>query len=204
MRIGTIKGMQYLSHLFDSFYIQRDYNRDFETISRLKKWADENGKELYLLANSGCMSFCSCQTFHDNLVAHNSGVEKQHNIKDFMPHACWNYLKNKDNWVSLLQNTWIRPEDIHHYEAYFHTIKLATRMHHLPGLVIDSYVRERYFGNFLDLCEPGFGPALAPYVIDNSKFPKDWFEKTSQCKKNCESCTYCSEVLDQVLVCTNG
>ena len=202
MRIGTIKGMEYMAHLFDSFYIQRDYNRDFERIKRLKAWADDNNKSLYLLANSGCMRFCSGQTFHDNMVAHNSGIENCLNLTGFSPHACWNFLKKKENWVSILQNTWIRPEDICHYEPYFSTIKLATRMHRLPALVIDSYVRGRYFGNLLDLFEPGFGPLLAPYVIDNSRFPADWFTHTAACNKNCETCSYCSKVLKQVLICT--
>ncbi len=204
MRTGTVKGMQYMAHLFDSFYVQRDYNRDMERIGELREWADKNKKGLYLLANSGCMSFCSCQTFHDNMVAHNSDIEKQQNLKGFQPHACWNYLKNEENWVSLLQNTWIRPEDIHHYEKYFDVVKLATRMHCLPGMVIDSYVRGRYFGNLLDLFEPGFGPALAPYVLDNSKFPSDWFEKTTACDKKCEKCGYCQQVLEKVLVNSEG
>ncbi len=200
MRIGTVKGMQYLAELFDSFYIQRDYNRDFSRIAELKEWADANGKKLCLLANSGCMRFCSGQTFHDNMVAHGNGIESQKNIEDFMPYACWQFLKDKQNWVSLLQNTWVRPEDTAHYEPYFDTVKLATRMHRLPGLVIDSYTRGRYYGNLLDLFEPGYGPALAPYVVDNARFPEDWFERTSSCGGKCTQCGYCAEVLERVLV----
>ena len=44
MRIGTVKGMSYLAHLFDSYYIQRDYNRDFTRIKELKEWADKTIK----------------------------------------------------------------------------------------------------------------------------------------------------------------
>lgn len=199
MRIGTIKGMEYAKHLFDSFYVCRDYNRDFGRIRELKAWADENGKELYLLANSGCMRECSFQTFHDNLVAHNEEVMKARNVKGFLPYACWNYLKNKKNWVSVLQNTWIRPEDVHHYESYFSMMKLATRMHTHPIMVIDAYAKGEYRGNLLDLFEPGFGPAFAPYVIDNDRFPDDWFERTSSCSKNCDSCNYCQTVLKKVM-----
>ena len=100
----------------------------------------------------------------------------------------------------LLQNTWIRPEDIHHYEDLFDTVKLATRMHSLPGMVIDAYVRRQFFGNTLDLFEPGFGRALAPYIINNGAFPEDWFQKTTSCRKACESCGYCKEVLGKVLL----
>lgn len=204
MRIGSVKGMQYVSHLFDSFYIQRDYNRDFDKIHELKDWADSNGKKLLLLANSGCMSFCSGQTFHDNLVAHEKEIAETINIPNWTPHVCWNYYKDKANWVSVLQNTWIRPEDIYHYDEYFPVVKLGTRMHALPAMVIQAYVRRKYLGNLLDLFEPGYGPAFAPYVLDNSKFPEDWFETTSSCNKKCHECSYCENILKKVLVNTEG
>lgn len=200
MRIGTVKGMEYAKHLFDSFYICRDFNRDFDRIRELKTWADAHDKGLYILANSGCMRECSFQTFHDNLVAHNEEVMKSRNIKGFLPYACWNYLKDGSNWVSVLQNTWIRPEDVCHYEPYVSMMKLATRMHTLPRMVIDAYAKAEFRGNLLDLLEPGFGPAFAPFVLDNDKFPEDWFEKTSSCNKKCEQCNYCKSVLGQVLV----
>lgn len=200
MKIGTVKGMQYVAHLFDSFYIQRDYNRDLDRIKTLRSWADANGKKLYILANSGCLAFCSCQTFHDNTVAHSGGIAAKRNVENIYPHICWSHLRTPENWVYLLQNTWIRPEDIANYEPYADGVKLATRMHALPALVVDSYVRQRYSGNLLDLFEPGFGPALAPFVIDNSRFPADWFEKTAACDKNCHLCGYCDGVLQQVLV----
>ena len=199
MRIGTVKGMEYAKHLFDSFYICRDFNRDFGRIKELKSWADTNGKGLYILANSGCMRECSFQTFHDNLVAHNEDVMKNRNIKGFLPYACWNYIKDGKNWASVLQNTWIRPEDVYHYEPYVSMMKLATRMHTLPRMVIDAYAKAEFRGNLLDLLEPGFGPAFAPFVLDNDKFPKDWFEKTSSCNKNCEQCNYCKSVLGKVI-----
>ena len=200
MRIGTVKGLDYAKHLFDSFYICRDFNRDLDRIKELQAWADANGKGLYLLANSGCLRDCSFQTFHDNLVAHHSEAAHNRNIRGFLPYACWNYLREPENWVSILQNTWIRPEDLHHYEPYFPMVKLATRMHQLPLMVIDAYAKGKFYGNLLDLFEPGFGPALAPYILDNRKFPSDWFEKTTSCKKNCHECTYCQGVLEQLLL----
>ena len=72
-------------------------------------------------------------------------------------------------------------------------------MHTLPRMVIDAYAKAEYRGNLLDLFEPGFGPALAPYVMDNDKFPEDWFEKTSHCNKKCEQCNYCQSILRQVM-----
>jgi len=200
MRIGTVKGMQYLSDLFDSFCVQRDYNRNLAHLSSLKEWADANGKKLILLANSGCFINCSGQSFHDNLVSHEAEVCEVNNLKDFTPYVCWRALKDRKNWPMLLQNTWIRPEDLHHYEGLFDTVKLATRMHTLPGMVIDAYARGVFYGNTLDLFEPGFGRAIAPYVMLNGLFPEDWFERTSQCDKNCHKCGYCAGVLEKVLM----
>ena len=78
-------------------------------------------------------------------------------------------------------------------------MKLATRMHVLPKMVVDAYAKSEFRGNLLDLLEPGFGPALAPYVLDNDKFPADWFEQTSRCNKKCEQCHYCKSVLQQIM-----
>lgn len=200
MRVGSVKGMQYLSHLFDSFHVQREYNRDLSHLAMLKEWADGAGKRLIMLANSGCFINCSGQIFHDNLVSHEAEVCEVKNLDDFMPYVCWNALKDQSNWHMLLQNTWVRPEDIHHYDGLFDTVKLATRMHSLPGLVIDAYARRVFYGNTLDLFEPGFGRALAPYIINNQAFPEQWFEKTASCDKMCHKCGYCKEVLHRVLV----
>ncbi len=204
MRIGTVKGMQYVSHLFDSFHVQRELNRNLNHLKKLKAWADANGKKLILLANSGCFANCSGQTFHDNLVSHEAQVCEVNNIKSFSPYVCWHALKDQNNWIMLLQNTWIRPEDLHNYEELFDMVKLATRTHALPGLVIGAYARGYHYGNTLDLFEPGFGPAISPCIIDNQAFPVDWFERTSTCKKQCHECSYCESVLQKVLVRTNG
>lgn len=200
MRIGSEKGMEYISDLFDSFHVQREYNRDLDRLNRLKEWANECGKKLVMLANSGCFVNCSGQIFHDNLVAHEAEVCEVKNMDDFLPYVCWRSLKSRVNWHMLLENTWVRPEDIYHYEGIFDTVKLATRMHSLPGMVIDAYARGRFFGNILDLFEPSFGRAIAPYIICNQDFPKDWFTKTSSCDKICHKCGYCQSVLSQVLI----
>lgn len=197
MRIGTVQGMQYVQGLFDGYYVQRDFNRDLQRIGDLKEWADAHGKKLYPLVNSGCLAFCSGQTFHDNLVAHEQEINETRNIPGWTPMVCWNLLKDRANWPILLQATWIRPEDLHHYEGLFPRVKLATRMHAHPRMVIDAYVRRKFAGNLLDLFEPGYSPIVRPFVIDNSRFPADWFERSRQCG---HASTYYKSVLEQVLV----
>jgi hypothetical protein len=104
------------------------------------------------------------------------------------------------NRVAVLQATWVRPEDLHHYVGLFDLVKLATRLHERPQAVIGAYSRRAWKGNLLDLLEPGFSPLFAPKVIDNARFPPDWFEKTSSCDKQCHRCGYCEDVLKTVLV----
>ena len=127
-------------------------------------------------------------------------MDETANIKEWTPHVCWNLYKERENWPAILRASWVRPEDLHHYEGLIPIVKLATRMHANPRLVLHAYTGRRYRGNLLDLFEPGFGPIFAPHVIDNTRFPDDWFERTSQCDVLCHNCDYCREVLEQVLV----
>lgn len=199
MKIGSVKGMQYVAHLFDNYCVAKECNRDIPRLKAMKQWAEENGKKITILANSGCMRDCSGQIFHDNMVAHEAEVSKQKNIQ-FLPYMCYTYLKDPKNYVAVLQNTWIRPEDIHNYEGLADTVKLATRAHQLPGMVIGAYVRGKYAGNLLDLFEPSFSPAFAPFVLDSSKIPADFWEHTTACNKDCEKCNYCKSVLKEAKV----
>lgn len=200
MRIGTVAGMDYVADIFDAFYVQRDFNRDLGHIRRLKRWSDAHEKKLYLLANSGCLAFCSGQIFHDNLVSHEQEIDETLNVPGWSPTVCWDYYRHRANWPAMLQSTWIRPEDMYHYEDIFPVVKLATRMHQRPRAVIQAYVDRRWHGNLLDLFEPGFSPAFAPFILDNDRFPEDWFQRTSTCRHDCELCGYCRETLDRVLV----
>jgi collagenase-like PrtC family protease len=201
MRLGEERAMELVSGLFDGYYVQREYNRNIKHIKELKEWADDRGKKLYMLANSGCMACCPGQTFHDNMVAHESEIDETANIPGWTPHVCWNQLRESENWHLLLENSWIRPEDLSRYDNLFPIVKLATRMHAHPRMVLQAYTSRKYRGNLLDLFEPGFSPSLAPYIIDNQRFPQAWFQMTSTCSRKCRTCGYCRELLQSLLVC---
>ncbi len=199
MSIGTVKAMEYLSDSFDGFYIRRDIQRNIGRVREIRGYCDENGKTLHMLANSGCLYDCPFQTFHDNAVAHGSGIEKKENVPARYPAACWRFFSERPNRHKVLQNTWIRPEDIHRYFPFFDTVKLATRMHCNPRMVLEAYSSGRHYGNLLDLMEPSYSPLFAPGIIDNRSFPGDWFDKTSSCTRECGRCGYCAETFDKVL-----
>ena len=165
MEIGTIEGMAYVSENFDGFYIKRELNRDFESIKKMYLWAQNNGKKLYMLANSGCLNFCSAHIFHDNLVAHESEISKYNNAYKFEG-ICHSFLKNKENIMKLPQITnFVRPENIDSYEPYFISAKLATRVHSNPINVLESYINRKYVGDILKILEPSHN--IYPYVLEN-------------------------------------
>ena len=199
MKIGTIQGMEYLADYFDEYTMQREYNRDISHIRNLKDWADREGKKLIILANSGCLYDCSAQIYHDNMVAHETEIGRTENLPGIDHVNCRRLMKNPANWKYILQATWIRPEDLHHYFEYFPIVKLATRMHQNPWLVLQAYSSGFHPGALTDFLEPCFSGEIGGRMIANQAFPEDWFEKTSTCGRKCEKCCYCTEVLEKTL-----
>ena len=199
MSIGTVRAIDYLGELFDSFYLQREYNRDLSCVRLMSEACKERGKALFMLANSGCLNFCTGHIFHDNLVSHEKDIKAMCNVSDFEPLTCARYLKSLENRHAFLQGSWVRPEDIHHYEGLVSGVKLATRTHSHPGLVISAYARGKFSGNLLDLCEPGYGAIYSPYVIDNTRIPEDFFDHVTNCDKQCHKCNYCRRTYEGAL-----
>ena len=193
MRLMTVQAMAYLAPWFDSYYLGRDVQRNLETVKRAADWCHAHGKKLGVLANSGCLRNCPWQTYHDNLIAHSAAAMRRANA-DFNPHLCWTLYRDAENFPEILKATWIRPEDLHRYEGLVDFVKLATRQHASPRMVMEAYVRGEFRGNLLDLLEPGFSPAFYPNLVDNTAFPSDWFERTSACPRECTDCGYCEQV----------
>ena len=174
MKIAETVSMEYLADCFDFYYIAKELNRRPGRIAELKKWAVENGKEIGMMVNSGCLNHCSNQIFHDNLVSHEQEIT-DFNPAFYQPVQCRVFLSNRKNWKHMLcSSNWIRPEDLGVYETLFDSVKLATRMHSNPYMVIAAYTSGRHRGNILDLTEPGFSGITAPEIIENESFPEGW------------------------------
>ncbi|MBQ6876267.1 MAG: hypothetical protein IJN46_08570, partial [Lachnospiraceae bacterium] len=170
----TLEGMDYVAEYFDSFYLKRELNRDFEAITKLKQWCDENGKVLYGLANSGCLNNCSAHVFHDNLVSHESEIAAMDNGYAFEG-ICRKYLSDGKNAHALLDYTsYIRPEDVHLYEGIFPAMKLATRVSSHPEWIMKAYVEDQsYRGSVLDLLEPNHTGLFYPWLLENKKISSE-------------------------------
>lgn len=200
MEIGTIQGMDYLADCFDSFYMKREYNRNREKIIELKEWCSTNQKKLYLLANSGCLNYCSARQFHDNLVAHEKEISEMDNAGVFQS-VCRKYLSQRKNRIALIRDmNFVRPEDMPLYEEWFSGAKLATRVNQNPIQVLQAYTANHYCGNILELLEPNHSDLLYPYILENKKIPDSFCTNIMNCGKSCTDYTYFEQVLEKALV----
>ena len=200
MEIGTIEGMDYLADYFDGFYLKRELNRNLKAIKNIRQYCDDNGKKLYMLANSGCLNNCSSHNFHDNLVAHEHEISEMDNAYEFKS-SCSLYLAKDNKREKFLSiSNFIRPEDIELYSEFFDGIKLATRVSYNPVEIIMAYIQKRYRGNLLNLLEPNHARHFAPLIIDNNQIPSNWAEKVADCNKNCNQCQYCYQTLKNSLI----
>ena len=200
MEIGTVQGLRYLADYFDSFYMKRECNRDLKRIKALTAWCRENGKDLLLLANSGCLNHCSAHTFHDNLVSHEAEILSKDNAYGFEG-VCWKHLRTEDGRASWLADTnFIRPEDLALYEPYFQTAKLATRVNASPLRVLRAYLEERYVGPITDLLEPNHSGAFYPSIVENRMIDREFATRVWACSKDCAACGYCAEVQKRATV----
>lgn len=200
MEIGTPLGMDYLADLFDGFYLKREYNKDRNRIRENRQWCDEHGKKLYLLANSGCLNFCSAHNFHDNLVAHQHEIAEMDNGYEFQG-ICHSWLNDSQKRKDLLRITnFIRPEDLAQIEKSFDGVKLATRTNRNPAAIVEAYVKRHYTGNLLDLTEPNHAGHFYPEIVANDRFPDDYADHVLACNRRCDQCSYCSDVLRLTLI----
>lgn len=200
MKIGSTTAIKYISDYFDSFYIQRDIQRNIPLVKTIKKYCDANDKKLLMLLNSGCLRNCPAQIFHDNMVAHNSEIDQYKNVPDWSAHLCWKIFGEEKKHLEFLKESWIRPENLYLYDDIISVGKLASRLHPYPRMLISAYINRSYNGNLLNLLEPGHAAAFMPYIIDNKAFPENWHEIAAECADNCTDCGKCQEVLNKVMI----
>ena len=200
MEIGTPEGIEYLLDDFDSFYLKREYNYDLPRLTRMRDICHANGKKLYILANSGCLNFCSARTFHDNLVAHQHEVAGMDNA--FVFHgACSTYLDGEKNRLTLLaKSNFIRPEDVKLYETLCDGMKLATRTNFNPMAIAYAYFNGKFTGNLLDLTEPAHSALFPGQIIANNRIPDEYLQYRLKCDKICEKCDFCRKIQENATI----
>ena len=198
MRLDSTLAFEFLGDLFDSFYIRRDLQRNLETVKTFRSWCDRNGKKMGILANSGCLRNCPVQTFHDNQVAHQRELYKYRNTPDSQTTFCMKHYSNLNNRCDFLKSSWIRPEDLFHYDDLVDFIKIATRQHDHPRGVIAAYASRDYTGDLAALMEPNFSSLFASKgYVDNKRIP-GLDALPADCAVNCTHCGKCRKLWDSV------
>ena len=201
MELRNTLALEYLSPLFDSFYICRDIQRDLPTFHRFADWCRDHGKMLCLLANSCCLRNCPWHVSHDAVLAHMNmtpnpllGVDAENGRL-----LCF----DKHEYAEFLRPGWIRPEDVPLFEPELDVVKLATRTTAAKYIleIVEAYLNYSYDGNLLRLLNPYHGFEFRPYRIDNKSFPADWATSgiAGKCADNCTHCGKCEQILKQVM-----
>ena len=194
MEIGTPEGVEYVQEYFDSFYCKREFNHRPELLTRMREFCRARGKKLFLLANSGCLNYCSARTFHDNLVAHQHETAEMDNAFEFHG-VCTAFLKSGSNRDDLLfHSNFIRPEDVPLYDGLCDGMKLATRTNFNPLAVATAYFAGAWRGNLLDLTEPAHSEIFHPQILANAKIPADYAETRMRLADREAERRYCAEV----------
>ncbi len=127
-------------------------HREFRVLEAMQKAAA--GVELQLIVNNWCRTDCAIAGNHAVTLS----AASQSNGKGFPLDYCsivCNQLRLREP-VNYLRANWIRPEDLHLYEALgYHNFKIVER--NTPTSILlrraKAYAERRYDGNLLDLVQ---------------------------------------------------
>lgn len=208
MRVHGTIGFEYITGLFDSFYLSREHQREIGYLACAQEWAKKHGRLIGVQVNSGCLRQCPYQQFHDNLHGHHrirqTAVGKTLGFNTFL---CRQYMTDAvarggtEAVETVLRGTWIRPEDLKYVRPYVSFIKVSTRNVKNPSVIVRAYAEERYDGNLLEILDPNVSELLAPVRISNRQFGEDWFGSgiASLCANNCVHCGKCEALAKKVM-----
>ena len=124
----------------------------------LKSIRDGVKCDLSIVVNNACRKDCPLYSLHAASISHNSqkqSGQKQTPPLDYIMLSCIN-CKLSDP-VNFIRAEWIRPEDLHHYEAIgINNFKIVERNTPTPDLIrrVHAYSNRHYDGNLFDLILP--------------------------------------------------
>ncbi len=147
----------------DKIILPESIGRDFRSLRLIREAVD---CELELIANHCCLFQCFLDLHHRNMVSH--GSQADHPCGGFAPDYCklacqrWKLLRP----MELIKSTWIRPEDVCHYEEIgIDCLKLVERFRGTESLlqIVHAYEKKSYDGNLVELLTlPQQGAFLPP------------------------------------------
>ena len=151
-RINSVpKARQYEDFGVDEIIIDENINRDFDTLTAIRKALD---CELELIANPCCLHDCPHQLEH---VAHDGHASQDHSMNNYcyLQFPYYNCtMKKFTDPVEIIKARWIRPEDLKVYEAIgYHKFKIVERFKRTDVLAstVSAYEERRFDGNLIDI-----------------------------------------------------
>ncbi|NOZ84985.1 MAG: peptidase U32 [Deltaproteobacteria bacterium] len=140
--------------------------REFEALRAIR----ESVKcDLQLIVNNSCRQDCAIAANHACSLSHASQDDEDRDRRsiplDYSILFCLNYKLSEP--INYLRANWIRPEDLHHYEAIgYENFKIVERNTPTKILLerVNAYVNRSYDGNLLDLVQF--------FSYDENKFSK--------------------------------
>lgn len=130
-----------------------EFNRDFNMLPKVRSGLS-CGMQLFV--NISCIYNCHYLAEHASSVGHASQVQQgNHQPKAFLDFYLWQCTRRRLLQPELLlMSRWIRPEDLHVYEAMgYDEFKIIDRSRSTAWLLraAKAYADRRYEGNLLDI-----------------------------------------------------
>lgn len=177
--------------------VDTSLNRDLKLLRQIH---EKLGVELKLMVNEGCLNKCPFRKFHMNLISHKSQEERDEGTS--FSFACGDIIGRDAG--QIFKSNWIRPEDLRRYDGITRFFKIVGR-DMMPSKVLRctaAYMDESYDGNLFDLLCSSIGYFGIEFRahIDNKALDKtSFFKRTSTCNRQCQRCTYCADLADELL-----
>jgi len=188
------KALEYRNSGINRLVIDESIIRDF---SELKRIRHAFGDGIEVIINAICSINCIYRMFHYNQISEDSLHASNEKSINYYVHRC--LIRRHENPGNLLRLGWIRPEDLHYYEAIgINHFKIQGRDNIINGdpvRVLKAYFNESYNGNLMKLLDVFDSTMSFTSFIDNKKlegFIKPFVENERFCKKYCDQCKYCN------------
>lgn len=128
------------------------FHRELELLRTIR---ESVSCDLSLIVNNSCRQDCAIAGSHAVSMSHGSQKGVNSVPLDYHMLFCLDYRLREP--VNYVRANWIRPEDLHHYEALgFDNFKIVERNTPTPALLrrVRAYAARHYDGNLFDLVLP--------------------------------------------------
>lgn len=183
------KALSYQKMGISRIVLDESINRDFY---KLKQIRDYFGTGTEIIVNVVCHNDCIYELFHHNQTSHDV---QDYNAQFFSLRCA---RKRFEAFGNIFRMTWIRPEDIKHYEKIgISLFKIQGRQAAVKGNIYNtvySYVKEDYTGNLLELLDCFDMTNSFVYKLPNKEldgFLSPFLNEEDFCSHNCSICGYC-------------